>query len=112
MQISHLLEKGKLKSLLPGLLIGALSLSIIGTTPIAFATTSDYTVSGGNPGSLPTVGAASVSLPTVTLTNGDGDTEFGANEVIEIAINNTNYGPVQFDQSVAFGGLTIAGTCG
>jgi len=72
----------------------------------------NYTVSGGNPGAFPTVGDASVALPTLTITDTGGDDFLADPETITVAINTTNYNNIAFDSSIAAGALTVAGSCG
>lgn len=68
-----------------------------------------YTVAGADNGALPNVGATSVTLNAITLTDiGGGD--FGDTEVISITINAAQYPNVKFDTSVAT--VTIGGTVG
>lgn len=66
-----------------------------------------YTVAGADNAALPNVGAASVTLNAITLTDtGGGD--FGDTEAISITINAAQYPNVKFDTSVAT--VTIGGT--
>jgi len=77
----------------------------------ALAAANTYGVTGGNPGALPTVGAAAVSLPTITITeDGVGDDFLADPETITVQINATDYGAVVFDQTIT--SATIGGDCG
>lgn len=68
-----------------------------------------YTVAGADNAALPNVGAASVTLNAITLTDtGGGD--FGDTEAIVITLNAAQYPNVKFDTSVAT--VTIGGTVG
>jgi hypothetical protein len=78
-----------------------------------FAAVNTYTVTGGDPTALPNVGAASVALSNITITE-DGtadDFNTGAFEDIRLTINTTNYPSVVFDSTIAAGAITITGTC-
>src|SRR3989338_7578524 len=77
---------------------------------IAFAAINDYTVTGGNPASLPNVGATASALGLITITDAGGD-DFADPENIVVAINTVAYPSVEFDQDVVAGDLTIAGSC-
>lgn len=82
--------------------------------PSALAFADDYSVSGGDPSMLPNVGAASVPLGEITLTDTDGDDFSSENmtETLRVAINTTDYANVAFDTSLDSTNLTIGGTCG
>lgn len=87
----------------------ALFVSLILFVSIAFAAADDYTVSGGDIAALPNVGATSLALNSVTLTDVGGD-DFAASEDLVFAINTTDYPSVEFDDAVS--SLSIGGTCG
>ncbi|MDF2379356.1 MAG: hypothetical protein P1V18_04005, partial [Candidatus Gracilibacteria bacterium] len=94
------------------LLTFTLGASLLTSVPQAQAAADDYTVSGGNPGALPDVGAAAVSLPTLTLTDVGGDDFTNDPETLRIEINTTNYPNVVFDQTITTAEVTIGGSCG
>ena len=80
----------------------------------AFAAINDYGVSGGDPTSLPIVGAASVPVGTITLVEAGGDdfSNINGREIFTITLNASSYSSVIWDSSVVAGALTVSGTCG
>ena len=82
---------------------------VLSTT--AFAAINDYTVSGGVPASLPTVGDASIALSTIVITDVGGDDFTNDPESITVSINTTAYNNVAFDTTIANSALTISGSC-
>lgn len=82
--------------------------------PKTFAAANDYSVTGGDPSSLPRTGDASVPLGLITLTDVDGDdfSNMDMTELLRVQINTTDYANVAFDNTVGPVQLTIGGTCG
>src|SRR3989338_9010030 len=108
-RMSTLLQSIRLKLLFNAFL--AFSLFFALGVATSFAAANDYTVSGGNPGVLPTVGDAAVPLPGLTILDVGGDDFTTDPENIIITINTTDYNNVTFDTTVANTALTISGTC-
>ncbi len=90
--------------------IAAFAVSLFAVAPLSLAAANDYTVTGGNPLSLPSPGATSATLPTVTLTDAGGDDFTNDPETLQVNLNTVSYPGVVFDTTVTT--ATIAGTCG
>lgn len=96
------------------LLSSSQSLSLVNMLSISdvFAAVDTYTVSGGDIGALPDVGAASAALNTITITEDGSPDDFGAVEIIRVTINTGTYPNVRFDESIDIFDIVLGGTCG